>query len=426
MEKMNKSNIIIETDSKFAIYRIMVMTSLIIFPILQIYSLFGINLSSFVVGSLAIYGLFFKKIRFTKKAIPHYLWIYFVYFIIVTFFSGVYNVSEMPNRVAGVLFLLLQFVVFFSCSDRDTFYKLYRIVAIGTIVFFYIQEAGYNAVGLRIPGVIPFLPLDPTYAAMDAFGSFADYLAIVNRSSSFFSEPAHFAQFLLPFLTMTLYWEKGVVKWFLAGTTIVTLIMLESGNGIIGLCCVLIAYLFYLSSSSSVLTKISLLLLLPLIMALGIMTIGGSNYDRYYSERSSEITMSSSNGEVSSGFYRIYRGYYVYAEYNPIEKLFGVNNFYQIEYRIRQSSVSALFSKGDMYFNVIQAFLIKTGLVGLFLFILMINELWKGCNSCGKTMLLTFVVLSFIAALHMSSIMMVYFLIPYLEIRSKRKNISKI
>lgn len=429
---MIASNTVVEKNGMAILYRILVMTSLIIFPILQIYSLFGINLSSLVVGSLALVGFVFGQFKISKRNIPHFLWIYFIYFLIVTVFSGIYNAAEMPNRVAGVLFLLVQFLLFFSCSDKESFYKIYKIVAIGTMVFFYIQEIGYNAVGLRIPGIIPFLPLDQTYANMDAFGSFADYLALVGRSTSLFSEPAHFAQFLIPFLAMILFWEKGILKWLLTGITVITIFRLESGNGIVGLFCVLFMYLIYQLKKGSALARITLISILPIIVISATLYLKDSDYSKYYGERSSEVTMSSSSGEAHSGFYRIYRGYYVYAEYNPIEQLFGINNYYQIETRIRQSSVASLFPKGDMYFNVIQAFLIKTGLIGLLIYFLMFMELWKGTNFCGKSILFTFAVFSFMAALHMTSNMILYFLIPYfyiLERNSKQctyKNAGKL
>ena len=96
-----------------------------------------------------------------------------------------------------------------------------------------------------------------------------------------------------------------------------------------------------------------------------------------------------------------------------IEKIFGINNFAEIQNKIKQSSVSFLFEEDDMYFNVVQAFLIKTGMIGLIFYILMLVELWKNNTVCGHSLLFAFIVFSFMSGLHLTSIMIVYFLVPY-------------
>lgn len=420
MSVLRVSNLFCVDTQGCTLFDKVVMIALILMPILQIYALLGINLSSLVVGSLIVYGFIFKKYKVANKVMPQSLWRYFIYFIGITIFSGIYNLVEMPNRVAGVLFMVAQYVMFFACAEKHFFYQAYRFLSIIAIVFFFFQELSFAAVGVRIPGIIPFLPLDPTYAAMDAFGSFAEYLAIVNRSTAFFSEPAHFAQFLLPFLAMSLYWEKGILRWIFAGSTCVALFLLESGNGIVGLCCILSVYFLHLLKQGSGFAKFAIIVLALFAVIYLPNVLGENESSQYYSERSSEITMSSSSGDVHSGFYRIYRGFYVYAEYNPIEMLFGINNFSEIESKIRQSSVSYLFPKGDMYFNVVQAFLIKTGIIGLIFFIFMMIELWRGNNVCGKSIIFTFFIFSFMSALHMSSIMAVYFILAYFFIKEKK------
>lgn len=286
-------------------------------------------------------------------------------------------------------------------------------------MFFFLQESSYHATGYRISGIIPFLPLDPTFAAMDSFGSFQEYLSIVGRSTAFFSEPAHLAQFLLPFLAMSIYFEKGIKRWALGGVTCIALFVLQSGNGVVGLGCIVFAYILsYFTNMNSKLRPVVLVIMIC-IAVFSYRYLADNESAEYYSERSEEITMGAVDGEVHSGFYRIYRGFFVYAEYNFIEKIFGINNFAEIQNKIKQSSVSFLFKEEDMYFNVIQAFLIKTGMIGLVLYVLTLIGLWKNNTICGRSLLLTFIVFSFMSGLHLTSIMIVYLLVPYFFVKDR-------
>ncbi|UBD67979.1 hypothetical protein NXV86_17015 [Bacteroides sp. BFG-257] len=420
MEGKTNTDLLQESHGKIpSLFAKITMVVLIVYPILQVYALFGINLANCATGFLVLYGLITHQYKIKKTIIPKFLWIYYVYFIVVTILSGIYNISEMPNRVAGVIFSLLQFLMFFGCADIKFFYKAYRTIGIITVMFFFLQESSYHATGYRISGIIPFLPLDPTFAAMDSFGSFQEYLSIVGRSTAFFSEPAHLAQFLLPFLAMSIYFEKGIKRWALGGVTCIALFVLQSGNGVVGLGCIVFAYILsYFTNMNSKLRPVVLVIMIC-IAVFSYRYLADNESAEYYSERSEEITMGAVDGEVHSGFYRIYRGFFVYAEYNFIEKIFGINNFAEIQNKIKQSSVSFLFKEEDMYFNVIQAFLIKTGMIGLVLYVLTLIGLWKNNTICGRSLLLTFIVFSFMSGLHLTSIMIVYLLVPYFFVKDR-------
>lgn len=108
MSVLRVSNLFCVDTQGCTLFDKVVMIALILMPILQIYALLGINLSSLVVGSLIVYGFIFKKYKVANKVMPQSLWRYFIYFIGITIFSGIYNLVEMPNRVAGVLFMVAQ------------------------------------------------------------------------------------------------------------------------------------------------------------------------------------------------------------------------------------------------------------------------------------------------------------------------------
>ena len=123
--------------------------------------------------------------------------------------------------------------------------------------------------------------------------------------------------------------------------------------------------------------------------------------------------------DSSSGFFRIYRGYYVFDAYSPIEKVIGINNFEKIKKRRDESKVAFLVEgENDLYFNCFQHFLLRTGLIGTFLYVMVCVSLWRRNTYEGKAIILTFFALSFVASLYMSSIMMLYI---YLSFSYKKK-----
>lgn len=140
MESKTNTDILQESHGKLpSLFAKITMVVLIVYPILQVYALFGINLANCATGFLVLYGLITHQYKIKKTIIPKFLWVYYVYFIVVTILSGIYNISEMPNRVAGVIFSLLQFLMFFGCADIKFFYKAYRTIGIITVVFFFLQ-----------------------------------------------------------------------------------------------------------------------------------------------------------------------------------------------------------------------------------------------------------------------------------------------
>ena len=86
-------------------------------------------------------------------------------------------------------------------------------------------------------------------------------------------------------------------------------------------------------------------------------------------ERQDEL---SNDIEYTSGFLRIFRGYYVYEEFTPIEKVIGVNNLTILDERIKTCKAAFTFKENDYYANTFQKFLLNTGIIGVIFFIIII------------------------------------------------------
>lgn len=379
---------------------------LVLSPILQIYGIGPFNLCEFLTWGVIGIGILRHILNFKMPAL---LLRYFIYLLFATFLSCFFNLSELIGRSFGVVHSLLVFALFFSIKDIGYLYKAYKYFTLAAMVLFFAQEISYATTGVRISGLIPFLPLNSTFSDFENTYSFHDFLRLVKRSSSFFSEPAHFAQFLLPFLPISLYFERGQKKIIYPGLAVISLFMLQSGNGIVGLCVLFVIYIYYCFNYLSIRYKIVLVVVVVFFLAFGVKSLVSSEIGQQYLGRSNELLSTTGDAEDASGFVRIYLGYYVYNEYNVFEKIIGINNFTEIQSKILQSPYGSLLN-GVLYFNTIQNYLIKAGLIGLLFFLFLLREIYRGNNTYGKSIIITFFVLSLMANMYLTPIMILYLL----------------
>lgn len=362
-------------------------------PILKTYGFTSIDFS--IIFTSLFIGIFLLK-RGVCNSMPKWLAIYFGYNILILILSF----SITPIEFLRVLYALLAYMMFFDVIKLDSLLKYYKIVAIICISFFYIQEIFYYTIGYRISGLMTFLPLS---LGIEDTSSYFEHLSIAERSSSFFSEPSHFAQFLLPLFALILL-EKQKVSYRWAIIIFITLLLLQSGNAMIGMLAIVLVYIRKIFSTSSARVKMGGFACCFLLLIVGYFYVTSIMGERLL-ERQSQV---SGEMEHSSGFIRVFRGYYVFEVGSLADQIFGTNSRSQVESRIQQSKVSYLFRDNDMYFNMVQSVLIRTGYIGLLIFIVIIVTLWKRNNYQGKAILLAFISLSFTSSLYFSMTMALY------------------
>ena len=376
----------------------------------QILRIYAIGPISFMEFFLTIFFLLFLiKGRHPFRSTPTLLLIYmgYAYLIQVLSFNSIYSIIPIGFllNVIGVLF-------FYGCVRFKYLLSVYVIIASFSIFFFFLQTFSYYVAGVHINGVLEFLPL-----ALNVDSSWLLDHKMADRFSSFFSEPAHFAQFLLPLLCYSIFSEKESSRKRIALSVIivVVLMLLKSGNGYLGLIAVFVSYGFYIFIVKSIdLKKIVLVLLaLPLIFYLG------STYMRTETgmellERSNTIGANSENAYKGSGYMRTWRGWLLFIDL-PLEKqVFGVGDNQNLVSSISSSSIWTDFiDEDDTYLNGIQAIFVNTGYVGAILFALFIISLWKGNSFEGKTQLVVLLVLSLISANFLSETMVLSLLMSH-------------
>lgn len=390
---------------------------LVLSPILQTYG-WGKYDFAFILTSVAgLLAVFYREYHFNM--LPKFLVGYLLYWLIIHAISA----SSVQDYISlGVLKVILVYGAFFSVIPLSLLEKYYKVVVKICVVFFIVQVAIKFVFQINVLGVFSFLPF-----ALD--GDSSDYFAdsaASERLSSFFSEPAIFAQYLVPYLCLELYNCKKNNRQKLLSIIILVCIFLlmQSGNALFGLS-VCIAMFFLYRMKGGFKRKIQTIvggLLLAILCSFFFQTEMG---DKLLS-RKDQISVNSVDnlGYSTSGFERIFKGYYIYEGYSGVCKIVGNDNPQYKKRAALSSEIGLFFSeeKQDyLYCNTFQMVLLNTGLIGLLIMFLVFRGIWQTTNHCGKDLLLTFFAFSLLSSSYFSEIMCMYLLLPTLMGREQSK-----
>ncbi|MBQ7940789.1 MAG: hypothetical protein IJ328_00065 [Muribaculaceae bacterium] len=402
--------------NKNTFFEKLVNVTLLLCPILQIYG-FGKFDFAFIWTLLLAFISLFKghdNIKMPKLLVAYLIYSFIIFFLSIRTFEAS---SVIP---LGLMRTTLVYVMFFKWFNYDLFKKYYEKTALICITFFLIQEIEFYTIGQRVSGLLDFLPFSDSLRAGDSDTYYAN-MSFAQRSSSFFSEPAHFVQFLLPLLAIELFNKKRKFSKLLVVMIIITLLLLQSGNAMLGLVAIGGVFLIKILKEKKLVKKVIVLSVLLISGSYTVLTYMGTEMGQKLMERSEELD--SNSMEETSGFQRIYRGYFVFDEYNFIEKVIGIHSETGIEEKLQKSKVAFTFGKNERYFNTVQNILLKTGYLGCLILILLFFKIWRGNNYAGKAIILTFTLLSFVSSLYMSMYMLMYILLSYtLKLKSSIKN----
>ena len=165
---------------------------LILEPILSIYGWLNFSFSKILSLIIVfIYTIKWSKYRNVRSHVPKYLLLYFAWLLLCNYFSFG---SILP---LGNILQLLLLISVFSIVKFNELIGFYKKIAFICIAFFIVQEISFYTTGYRIIGVLEWLPICFGGEGFD-LDHYLSYQEAGDRSASFFSEPAHFAQFLLP------------------------------------------------------------------------------------------------------------------------------------------------------------------------------------------------------------------------------------
>ena len=381
-----------------------VMLLLVLAPIANIYGNPESSFTYFSLLSIMLSFVFILKGRLANRNINSIIfWGMGWYFIYWGFMSVLCDFS-LP---LGVIQVFLVYILYYGCFQKDIFIRFFKIVAIVCVVFFFVQYIGYMTTGFRISGIFSFLPLHDIGNAK----AFVEMKIHTERSSSFFSEPSHFAQFLVPLLAIELFYDKNKRHLLFSLIIVIAVLLSQSGTGIVAISPIIYFFVFYYfrDKIKSKGTRILLMILTMIILSSIASYFLGSEVGEELMSRTDELSMSYEGGS-RSGFLRVWRGYYVYNDYSILEKIFGNPSQQAILSHVISSKMSFGMA-AELYFNAVQFILLNTGLLGMVIFILIIRHIWIGNTTCGKAILCSLIAIALVEHIYFNHVMLVHLLL---------------
>ena len=388
--------------------------SLVCLPLLQCYNLFGTALTKYLMLSLVVYFVIIVKNKpFVPTKLKHFLAYAFIIPQITALISG--HTSDFIGSFITLGLYFATFVYLIPYLDLSLIRKYYRVTIYISIGVFLLQEMSYFATGARFGVLLPFLDL---YNGIPA----SDYLQIYtysNRSCSIFVEPSHFAQYLAPYLALSLNEVSHKKRFFDLETIVISLVLifLRSGNGYFLLAIIWITH--FLWCNMSVLKKICIILpFAAIIIIYGFTYFSNSEMGEQVLSRTEQLDPNYS-GDSQSGTIRIYRGFWVYSSMPTILKFFGVG-LGGVNSVIDNSPLSWSFVN-EHYVNNVSCFLMAFGYIGVFLLVLFLISLCSKNESGSIALIAAFICLGLMESFLCDSRMLLYLLLPYAMVECNQK-----
>lgn len=382
-----------------------------LYPILDCYSFISflslgktILLTFLVIASVSCNNVSY---HFPEDKCYYRLWIYLAISYFLSCIGSLSFGAFIPGSLSFVIFsVMLIFTI--PYVDFKIFYKSYRGVVFIAGILLLVQEVSYFTMGIRPFFVLPLGEIN--YGTM-TYSELMWIHTTTDRSSSIFLEPAHMAQYVLPFLCVELFYKENKNKLFSPFSifVIIILALLKSGNGMVGLAIVLLfKALIYSHNQRKAKVFLIAILLVPLTLFF---------FNRYISteggqkvlERTEELTMDSDAHSYS----RIGLGYEIYGSLPLFNQVIGMSDDNLISsgfVKIRNKDVGS-----SLYCNGLSKVLISAGALGLLFWLMFLVPIFKGASYIGKSVLVLLLVLSLFSAMYLTAIMWMVLIIAILD-----------
>lgn len=292
--------------------------------------------------------------------------------------------------------------------DSKKVLKYYKYLVYVSIVFFYIQETSYMLFHVRPTFYLSYFE---NYYGVPT-SEFAYSRATMDRSSSFFLEPAHFVQYIFPYLCIVLC--KCLEKKKLSKECLFiafTIIFSRSGCGYFCLMA-LTLYFVIVYDGFHIVTKFLIASAIVVAIYSAVIFFSDNEIVSFIMGRMDEFSMSVEETGRQSGFLRMYRGYFIYDDLDVFNKIFGVGAG-SLSYLAEHFIMYGVRYEGD-YMNGVQSLLNKGGIIGTVLFVFVyLRKQFILSNQAAKCILVGMVALFFIENMLFDYKMFHYVLLAY-------------
>jgi hypothetical protein len=365
-------------------------------PLLRYYDLFNTGLGmetilTFIVLLLCIYlsqsAYIQHRIYPENRKARNWFILFSLWAIIVTIFYEVFTDINIGSIYANyslvaLIMLVIRLVIIYNLIggrfDGSSCCNIYSKFVMLVIVV-YIFQWGLFTAGLKMSFKLPFMDFTNAWHFLNSHNSFG----MNPYPTSMFSERAHLAQYLAPYIALCLYSKtlingNRILKALFASVVVITTV---SGNGIIIL---LIEWSLYFLFYNDIKMKyrilisvVGMFLILYTYEVLNNIPMYQAMFNRLF------IDVSGSSYISSKADYRIYRGFDLFFQLPLYGKFFGVG-YNHMQIFANKFNIVSQYEKSWLayeYFSTITQVLLYFGVIGFMLFYKHLSVLfWKSTN----------------------------------------------
>ncbi len=329
--------------------------------------------------------------------------IFLVWIIMVTVISSLMPYSKAYSFHGLIGLVTCTLIILMASNIKEVlsnFVKIYTAIALVAIAVYIVQFLMFYGFGRAISFRLPIKLLDAYKKAFD-YSSFNVYSA---QFSSFFSEKAHFCQFVLPLLAIKINkidGKKGIVYPIL-----LTLVLFStaSGNGI--LVSAMLWGVFFLRNGRSQKKTFKIVgLMICFVVIVLFAHIILSNMSPQYLYTIRNLT---SGGKAG---YRIYRGAEAFSQLPVINMLLGIG-YRQYASFSQMFGISTNYDIAGVnpeYFSSLFQLTIYFGLVGLLFAVMICTKLYLYSSKSSKMILMAYIALGISSSIFLDSMCVLYF-----------------
>ena len=267
---------------------------------------------------------------------------------------------------------------------RDIF-KIYSVLVTFIIAIYALQWA-MVAAGLRISFQMPFLPLTNSYAYLTS----SPYFGMDPDPTSLFSERAHFAEYLVPYIAVCLFGNGLVKKQALLKAVIVSIVVLTTVSAT-GIVVVLIEWVLFFAGLGQKKSKFRFiylvagaLILVAVYYILRQIPTVDAMFDRLF------VDNTGNDYSSTKADYRIYRGFDLFTKLPLYGQIFGIGyNHMQLFASIH--NIVSEFDNDNLayeFFSTIFQIAIYSGCIGIVCAVKHIYHLFKSNSPLAKALII--------------------------------------
>lgn len=376
------------------------MFLLAVFPILDYYYFGTSNFTFANVISILLFLYTLLKGKFSFKNVPKSYYIYWIYSALqIYLIAGIGGWSDyIPGGVMLAIFSLCTFC-YATYFNINVLRKYMRWVFIVASALWFFQNMVWLSAHVKISTFLPLtnsiLSSHMTYKELTLWQNEVGG-ELIERFSSIFSEPSHFAQYALMLLSIELFIGNNKNKLYTKFSIMIVamLFLIQSGAGLMGLGFIAIVKLLYiLLVTRKKIYYFYLAVLIPMFV-IGVRWYLNSQAGSYVSERTEQLDYTDETA-TNSGFVRMYFGWYKYGELSSSQKLLGTS----------RASIGEMREGG--FFNGVTNVLCSQGLIGLLLLILFYAKTCKRRKPYSSVVSLYMLFISLIASTYLGGLMLI-------------------